>query len=187
MKTRLPLTAGLALGATLLLAAPAAAADLKVPRKFRTIQAAVDAARPGDRVVVTRGKYFEDVVVETDGVVLTGRRAILQGTVVVNGDGVTVEKLDPVMVLGFPSGPAILESGKAESSPSRGDVRKVEDTIYVTAPIVPGNSGGPVLDRDGVVIAIATRTAQGEATLGSCIQSRHVYPLLQAEVGEAVD
>ena len=95
-------------------------------------------------------------------------------------DAASVEKLDPVMVLGFPSGPAILERGVAETSPSLGEVRKVEDSVFITAPIVPGNSGGPVIDRTGRVIGIATRTAGGEATLGSCIQVRHVLPLLPA-------
>ena len=95
-------------------------------------------------------------------------------------DAASVEKLDPVMVLGFPSGPAILERGVAETSPSLGEVRKVENSVFITAPIVPGNSGGPVIDRVGRVIGIATRTASGEATLGSCIQSRHVLPLLPA-------
>ena len=90
-----------------------------------------------------------------------------------------IEKLDPVMVLGFPSGPAMLESDKAETSPSLGTVRKVEDTVQVSAPIVQGNSGGPVIDLNGTVIGIATRTELGEATLGICIQSRYALALVQ--------
>jgi len=101
--------------------------------------------------------------------------------------GAKVEKLDPVMVLGFPAGPMILEGRTAETSPSLGEVRKVEETIYVTAPIVPGNSGGPLLDRAGRAIGISTRIA-GEATLGSCIRTDHLTPLLPpalALLGEA--
>jgi len=93
--------------------------------------------------------------------------------------GESVEKLDPIMVLGFPTGTSILEGGRAEGSPTLGQVRKVEETIYITAPILGGNSGGPVLDAKGQVIGIATRVL-GEATLGSCIQARHLYPLLSS-------
>lgn len=89
------------------------------------------------------------------------------------------EKLDPVMVLGFPTGPAMLEAGTAEVSPSLGEIRKVENSLFISAPIVEGNSGGPVIDRDGKVIGVATRTASGEATLGGCILSRHVLALLE--------
>ena len=35
-----------------------------------------------------------------------------------------------------------------------------------------------MIDRQGRVIAVATRTSAGEATLGSCIQSSHILPLL---------
>ena len=72
----------------------------------------------------------------------------------------------------------ILEGHRAESSPSVGIVRKVEDTILVTAPIVGGNSGGPVLDAEGRVIGIATRT-HGDATLGACIRAEHVRRWVQ--------
>lgn len=98
-----------------------------------------------------------------------------------NVDASTLDKLDPVMVLGFPSGFGILESRRAETSPSLGEVRKIEDTIFVTAPLVPGNSGGPLLDAAGTVVGVATRTAGGEATLGACIPARHLLALLPSE------
>ena len=89
------------------------------------------------------------------------------------------EKLDPVMVLGFPRGLDILEKGVAESSPSLGTVRKVEETIYVTASIIPGNSGGPIFDADGEVIGIAARVIQGTETLGIGLKVRHIHDLLE--------
>ena len=88
-----------------------------------------------------------------------------------------VRKLDPVMVIGFPQGRGILEAAIAETSPSTGTVRKVEDTIYVTASIIPGNSGGPVFAADGEVIGIATRVIS--ETLGICIRIEHVQALLR--------
>jgi len=97
-----------------------------------------------------------------------------------------VEKLDPVMVLGFPTGATLLERGTAEVSPSLGEVRKIENSLSVSAPMVGGNSGGPVIDRQGRVIAVATRTAKGEATLGGCILSPHVVSLLESLGAEDV-
>ena len=50
------------LSSVALLASTAGAADLRVPQQFATIQAAVDAAQPLDRVVVDAGTYDENVV-----------------------------------------------------------------------------------------------------------------------------
>ena len=83
------------------------------------------------------------------------------------------------MVLGFPRGLDILEKGVAESSPSVGTVRKVEETIYVTASIIPGNSGGPIFDIEGQVVGIAARVIQGTETLGIGLRVRHIRDLLQ--------
>ena len=47
-------------------AAPGQGETLQVPREFRTIQAAVDAAAPGDRITVDAGTYPEEVVIEKD-------------------------------------------------------------------------------------------------------------------------
>ena len=88
-----------------------------------------------------------------------------------------VEKLDPVMVLGFPTGTAILEGNTVETSPSVGVVRRAGDPIFVDAPIVGGNSGGPAVDALGRVMGVATRT-YGDASVGCCIRARHILGLL---------
>lgn len=76
---------------------------LEVPRDFETIQAAVDAAAPGDLVLVSPGVYREAVTVETDELVIRGldrNETILDGEFehengirVVGADGVAIENL----------------------------------------------------------------------------------------------
>lgn len=88
-----------------------------------------------------------------------------------------VRKLDEVLVLGFPAGPRIMEGGVAETAPTRGDVRKVDQAIYVSAPMLGGNSGGPLIDHYGRVIGISTRVIDG-ATLGACLKIEHAVQLL---------
>lgn len=94
------------------------------------------------------------------------------------GNDAPIQKLDPCMVLGFPAGGSILESGKAETSPSLGTIRKVEDSIWVQCSMHPGNSGGPVFDREGRCIGIATRIIRGSENIGSCIKVEHALKLL---------
>lgn len=89
-----------------------------------------------------------------------------------------LEKLDPVMVLGYPRGTDIMEKGTIQTSPTLGTVRKIEDTIYVSASIIPGNSGGPLFSLQGGVVGICTRVYQKTETLGVCIKSRHIWELL---------
>jgi parallel beta-helix repeat protein len=45
---------------------------LTVPDDYSTIQKAVDAAKPGDCIVVRNGTYYENVVIEKDNLALTG-------------------------------------------------------------------------------------------------------------------
>jgi S1-C subfamily serine protease len=90
-----------------------------------------------------------------------------------------IEKLDPVLLLGFPAGASILEKGIAETSAIPGVVRKVEETIYVSGGMIGGNSGGPVLDTDGRVVGVATRVVSGTESFGSCLKVEHVLDLVE--------
>ena len=83
--------------------AASAGGVLKVPDAYATIQAAVDAAKPGDLVLIAPGTYNEAVQVETDqltirGVdrnttVLDGQLKLDNGIRVVGAKGVAIENL----------------------------------------------------------------------------------------------
>jgi plastocyanin len=64
----------------------------RVPRQYPTIQAAVDAADPGDLVLVDRGVYREEVTVTTPSLTIRGvdrNETIIDGDFV-RGNGITV-------------------------------------------------------------------------------------------------
>ncbi len=86
-----------------------------------------------------------------------------------------VKPLDAVMTLGFSLGGRVLQQGRADVSPSMGTVRWVRDTVSHTASMFPGNSGGPLLNLDGEVVALlnaGARTANGSAeTFGAGLRS----------------
>ena len=74
----------------------------RVPERYRTIQSAVNAAKPGDLVLVGPGVYHEEVKVRTPSLVLRGRdrnQVIIDAefrranAVSVTADGVAVENL----------------------------------------------------------------------------------------------
>jgi parallel beta-helix repeat protein len=66
-----------ALAAAVLVGAAPAAAKALVVDPGESIQAAVDAAKPGDTVVVQPGTYHEAVCVTTDGVKLSGSGSVI--------------------------------------------------------------------------------------------------------------
>ena len=82
--------------------ATASGRTLAVPADFSTIQGAVDAAEPGDLVLVDRGVYREEVVITTPSVTLRGvdrNETIIDGEftrangVTVFGNAVAIENL----------------------------------------------------------------------------------------------
>jgi len=76
---------------------------LRVPRQYPTIQRAVDAAKPGDLVLISPGVYHESVVVTTPFItirglernttILDGGFRLANGIQVILADGVAVENL----------------------------------------------------------------------------------------------
>lgn len=95
------------------------------------------------------------------------------------------EVLEPVLVLGFPDGRSQFENGRARPTVARGEVSKVEDMFMIQAQLLPGSSGGPVLDVEGRVLGVATRVVGGSA-YGRCIHADYVRALCR-ELGVALD
>ena len=75
--TRLALVGSVALAPVMVAATPASA-TAHVVDPGQSIQAAVDAAQPGETVVVTRGTYHEAVCVTTDHIKLRGEGAVIK-------------------------------------------------------------------------------------------------------------
>lgn len=72
--------------------------DIEVPGDFLTIQGAVDAAAPGDVVIVSSGTYVENVVITTEGITLAGKKVTIDGEfagpcVRIEADDVTLDGL----------------------------------------------------------------------------------------------
>ena len=52
--------------------------------------------------------------------------------------------------------------------------------IYTDTPVNPGNSGGPLLNRQGHVIGLVARTRRGADGMGSAIKIKYLQQLLQS-------
>lgn len=66
-------------------------------------------------------------------------------------------KLAPVFALGFPLGIKSIPSTQVSASATMGHIRRCfHNLMQADVSLHPGNSGGPVLDRDGGVVGIAS-------------------------------
>ena len=91
-----------ACGFLALLAASTSAMDRLVPAAFPTIQAAVNAALPGDRIVVAPGVYQEHVVSTNSDLKFIGKNTVWDGTLTNGTAGVCLTSTgDNMLVQGF--------------------------------------------------------------------------------------
>jgi hypothetical protein len=148
----------------------------------RVLAGAFDEARGTVAVVATADDAFEDGLHALDSSDLALLRVFASGPVPplpLAEEERPVETLDPVLVLGFPDGRSQFEGGRAIPTVARGEVGKVEDMFVIQAQLLPGSSGGPVLDAEGRVIGIASRVVGGSA-YGRCIRAAHLSALCRA-------
>lgn len=97
-----------------------------------------------------------------------------------------LKETDPVMVVGFPLGDALsFKEGNPSVTVSTGKVtslrfdKNVVGRLQIDAKLVPGNSGGPVLNRKGEVVGIAVSMI-AQSNLNFAIGSEHLKLLIQS-------
>ena len=94
------------------------------------------------------------------------------------GDNDKVRIGDQVYVAGSPKG---LEGTFSDGIISRISRWEGRERLQITAPISPGSSGGPVLNRKGKVIGVAFMTIEGGQNLNFAIPSKYVKALLNTK------
>ena len=102
-------------------------------------------------------------------------------------DSVLVKQGSEVLVAGYPLGEENIQfaigniSGwSAEAGQNSCETTKEHSTAYIqiTAPLNPGNSGGPVFNKDGHAIGIAAAGFLFYQNIGYAIPSRTVWAIL---------
>jgi hypothetical protein len=90
-----------------------------------------------------------------------------------------LHQMDKVMSLGYPLGLSVIKGTTVTTSPATGDIRSLQFEVGVigtSAPILPGNSGGPLINSSGKVVGVITRRFEG--TQGEAISADHARKLL---------
>jgi hypothetical protein len=103
----------------------ASAAELHVPRDYTTLQAAVDAARPGDEVVVAGGYLFDGTVTIDRSILIQCAGASVQfaGMIVANGDANLT--LENCTLLGAGPRPSVEHRGSGDVTIRDADLRTI--------------------------------------------------------------
>ena len=96
------------------------------------------------------------------------------------GDSNKVRIGETVYVTGNPKG--------LEGTFSRGNIssqrgKDTKERLQMTAPISPGSSGGPVLNRNGLVIGVCFMTIEGGQNLNFAIPSKYLKILIERAGG----
>lgn len=112
---------------------------------------------------------------------------IMSATPLPIADSVVVKQGSEVVVAGYPLGEENIQfatgniSGwSSDAGQDSSETEKEHSTAYIqiTAPLNPGNSGGPVLNRDGNVIGIAAAGYLFFQNIGYAIPSRTMWSAL---------
>lgn len=94
------------------------------------------------------------------------------------GRSASVDRLDEVLVLGFPSPEATLQRGLVEPAASVAEVQEIDEAIRLRmAAALVDNAGGPLVDRAGRVVGIATGRLDKQER-GTCLKVEHAVQLL---------
>ncbi len=95
--------------------------------------------------------------------------------------GQTIGSGESIFAMGFPYGHASISDIRAVSRQTNGIVTRVfGNEIAINADIHSGNSGGPVIDKDGFAIGIATANFAGQSSMGYVLPVQRVEPLLES-------
>ena len=99
----MPTCASLSFWASLVMlcSSPLFAADLNVPADYTTIQAAIDAAEDGDRILIAPGAYDEFLNAGTKAITLVGTGGSAQTVIDANGDSGTLLLVDGASSFGI--------------------------------------------------------------------------------------
>ena len=92
-----------------------------------------------------------------------------------------LHQMDKVMSLGYPLGLSVIKGTTVTTSPATGDIRSLQFEVGVigtSAPVLPGNSGGPLINTNGKVIGVITRRFEG--TQGEAISAKYARELVTA-------
>lgn len=90
-----------------------------------------------------------------------------------------LHQMDRCMSLGYPLGLSVIKGTTVTTSPAAGDIRSLQFEVGVigtSAPILPGNSGGPLIDTHGKVIGVITRRFEGNQ--GEAISAKYARELV---------
>jgi S1-C subfamily serine protease len=91
-----------------------------------------------------------------------------------------LHQMDRCMSLGYPLGLSVIKGTTVTTSPAAGEIRSLQFEVGVigtSAPILPGNSGGPLIDTHGRVIGVITRRFEGNQ--GEAISARYARELVE--------
>lgn len=93
----------------------------------------------------------------------------------------SLHQMDKVMSLGYPLGLSVIKGTQVTTSPATGDIRSLQFEVGVigtSAPVLPGNSGGPLINTNGKVVGVITRRFEG--TQGEAISAKYARDLVAA-------